>query len=138
MNQYERRLQKLLSERQFEAIEKLIDSSSRDLRDQMNTELRSELKLDQILSRVVKVKKMSPTDEQLQRLWQIVEVAQKKVESLMPTVRLRYVDDSAEELDGKVFDEAAKRSTDAGAVPATSTNGGETVSTSIVDTVEDR
>ena len=90
----------LLADRQRRVVEDLIAKMRRGL-DQLTTENKGEERLARILGLVEKAQGMSPSDEQCERMWAIVEQAQARMEELVPSVRMRYSDEAAETLDSK-------------------------------------
>lgn len=91
-----------LAARQSTVIEKLIQSAKRYL-DDFTTENRAEITLDQIIGLAERVGKLSPTDEQRERMWRIVEVGQQQLNDLVPFERVSTIDDDMD--DGEITGE---------------------------------
>ena len=51
-----------------------------------------------MLGHISKAQAMSPSDDQLERLWMLVEEGQRRLEELAPSVRVRHVEEGVEEL----------------------------------------
>lgn len=92
----------LLQDRQSAVIEKLIQSAKRYL-DDFTTENRAEITLDQIIGLAARVNKLSPTDEQRERMWRIVEAGQQQLNDLVPFERVSTIDDDMD--DGEITGE---------------------------------
>lgn len=90
----------LLADRQRRVVDDLIAKMRRGL-DQLTTEYKGEERLTRLLGLVGKAQGMSPSAEQSERMWAIVEQAQLRMEELVPSVRMRYSDEAADTLDSK-------------------------------------
>ena len=97
----------LLADRQHRAIEGLIGKARRALEQIRVAESAGEERLALILSHVSKAQAMGPSDDQLERLWALVEEGQRRLEQLVPSERVRYSEDSAESLDSKALGQGA-------------------------------
>ena len=97
----------LLADRQRRAVEGLIAKARRGLAEVpkygLGSEDRGEERLGRLLGLVAKAQAMSPSEEQLERLWALVAEGQRRVEELCSSVRVRCSEDGAEELDSKAL-----------------------------------
>ena len=91
----------LLADRQRRVVEDLIAKMRRSCDDQFSTEYKGEERFARMLGLVEKAQGFCPSADQRERMWNIVEKAQRQMEELVPSVRMRYSDESAESLDSK-------------------------------------
>ena len=59
-----------------------------------------EERLDMMLSHISKAQAMNPSEDQLQRMWALVEEGQQRLEELAPMARVRYVEEGVQEITG--------------------------------------
>ena len=88
----------LLADRQHRAVESLIGKARRALNQIRVAESAGEERLALMLGHISKAQAMSPSDDQLERLWMLVEEGQRRLEELAPSVRVRHVEEGVEEL----------------------------------------
>ena len=93
----------LLADRQCRAIETLIGKARRSLAQIGLSESKGEDRLGLMLEHVRKAQLMTPSEEQLERLWALVAEGQRRVDELCASVRVRSTEDGAEELDSKAM-----------------------------------
>ena len=93
----------LLADRQRRAVEALIAKARRALAQVRVAESAGEERLGLLLEHVRKAQAMSPSEEQLERLWALVAEGQRRVEELCSSVRVRVSEEGAEALDSKAL-----------------------------------
>ena len=93
----------LLADRQCRAVEALIGKARLALAMVYGTEERAEYRLGLLLEHVRKAQLMTPSEEQLERLWALVAEGQRRVDELCASVRVRVSEEVAEELDSKAL-----------------------------------
>lgn len=91
----------LLADRQRRAIEKYLQTCKNTLEQIRVCESAGETRLGRILNIAEKLEHLSPSAEQWERYWNIVELGQQKLAALVPTVRVSSVEHSETELDSR-------------------------------------
>ena len=86
--------------RQLAVVEQSLQRAKRYLAD-FTTETRSEERFENILSLAAKIQKLYPTADQLERLWNIVELGQNRLEQTISTVRVSTAEHSETELNSR-------------------------------------
>jgi hypothetical protein len=91
----------LLADRQLRATEKYLQTCKNHLSQIRVCESAGETYLGRILNIAEKLNHLSPSADQWERYWNIVELGQQKLADLIPTVRVSSVEHSETELDSR-------------------------------------
>ena len=87
-----------LAERQGKAVDALLAKARREVRDGFLTEERGEERLSRMLSLGEKLGPLNASEEAWAEFWGLVEVMQAKLDGMVPSERVRYVEEVEEEL----------------------------------------
>lgn len=87
-----------LAEVQGKAVDRILAKVRREVRDGFLTEERGEERMSRLLSLGEKLGPLNASDEAMAEYWGLIEVTQAKLDEMVQSERVRYVEEAVEEI----------------------------------------